>query len=146
MKARAHPPYGVFAGSLVTLSVFAMRVSDSVQRHGRYTATSLGFMAAIVAGGLLLAVGMVRLRSYRVDGDRLVVTRLLGPGRHVEHALADVAVLNRRKGGLLIVMRDGTEYALSEAWAGAKDMIAKLMSDEARGPGFEPARVASLQL
>ena len=146
MKAHAHPPYGAFAGALLTLSVFAMRVSDSAQRHGHYTATSLGFMAVIVGVGLLLAVVMVRLRSYRLDGDRFVVTRLLGPGRRVEHALADVAALNRRKGGLLISMKDGTGYALFDGWTGSKDMIAKLMSDEARGPGFEPVRSASLQL
>ncbi len=146
MKAHAHPPYGAFGGALIALSVFAMRVSDAAQRHGRYTATSLGFLAVIVAVGLIFAVVMVRLRSYRIDGDRFVATRLLGPGRRVEHALADVALLNRRKGGLSITMRDGTAYALSDAWAGSKDMIAKLMSDESREAGFEPERVASLQL
>ena len=71
---------------------------------------------------------------------------LLGPGRIVSYPVGDIEVLQRRKGGLQIALRDGVIYGVPDLYWGAKEMFRLLLSDEVRRPGFEPTRVIQAQL
>ena len=146
MKAYARPPYGSFWGALLVFGMFALRTHESAVRLGHVTATNAGLTMLLVALMLGVVGIMLRMRRFRIAGDRLVVTRVLGPGRIASYPVSDIEVLQRRKGGLRIALKNGVIYSVPDVYWGAKEMFRLLLSDEVRRPGFEPTRVIQAQL
>ena len=102
-------------------------------------------MALGAVAFIAVLVLMLRLRGFRLENDRLVVTRLLSPRGIASHPLSDVQVLVRRKGVLGIALSGDVSYPVYDAYSGAPDMIRTLLSDEVRGPGFAPGRIATIR-
>jgi hypothetical protein len=141
VKAHARPPYLSCAGVLLLLARLVWGARQSAVAHGHVTATSAAFMMLGASAFIAVLVLMLRLRGFRIEDDRLIVTRLLSPRGIASHPLRDIQALARRKGVLGIALAGGVSYAVFDAYSGAPAMIRLLMSDELRGAGFAPARI-----